>query len=255
MASSSGVPEASPRRVQPTGGAVGPVGPALARIGSVNVGRASLRRTPEAFVQAGEPLREYRTAIVKSEVFVPAFIGKGGLVGDQQADTRNHGGADKAVHAHFSQHLRWWGERRGRPVRPGEIGENLTLGPAGGGSTEPDEAAFCIGDILAAGSAVLQVSQPRIPCYKQAQQLGLRDGVALAVATGRTGFYLRVLQEGDVQAGDQLLLLERPHPWATVAECNRVLHHARRDALARARVCGLAELSASVRGMLQGPEG
>lgn len=225
---------------------------ALARIVAVSVGRAQTHQTPAGFVRAGEAPRKYRSAIVKSPVFGPAFIATTGVAGDQQADTRHHGGPDKGVHAHFAQHLQWWGQRRGRQLLPGQIGDNLTLGTPTEGAAEPEESAFCIGDVLRVGKAFLQVSQPRIPCFKQARQLGLPDGVTLAVAAGRTGMYLRVLREGDVRAGDLLLLLARPHPWATVAECNRLLHHARRDAGARERLAALPELAASVWEALQG---
>lgn len=224
---------------------------AVARILAVSVGRAVTHHTPQGFGRAGEAPPEYRSAIVKSPVFGPAHATTTGIVGDQQADTRHHGGPDKAVHAHFAQHLQWWGQRRDRQLLAGQIGENLTLGAVQDGADEPDESMFCIGDTIAVGSALLQVSQPRIPCFKQARALGLPDGVALAVASGRTGFYLRVLREGDVQAGDVLVLTARPHPWATVTEVNRVLHHARRDAGGRARLAALPELAGSIREALK----
>ncbi len=221
-------------------------GGCIARVLSVCVGRVVERLAPAAFLAAGEAARPYRTGIAKAAAFGPVRVTVAGLVGDRQADTRNHGGADKAVHAHFVAHLRAWGAERGAALRHGEIGENLTLGAAEDGP-EPDEGALCIGDVVGVGTAVLQVTQPRIPCFKQAHQIGLRDAVARAVATGRTGLYLRVLQEGDVRAGDAVRLLRRPHPGATVAEVNRVLHRDRDDAGSRTRLAALPELAEAVR--------
>jgi MOSC domain-containing protein YiiM len=206
----------------------------LARVASVNVGRAGL--------QAGRG-RPYPTAIAKHPCAGPVAIGPLGLAGDEQADLAHHGGPDQALHAHFARHLATWGALRGRPLLPGDIGENLTLT----GDPEPDEGRFCIGDIIAAGTARLQVSQPRVPCYKQADRLGIADALALAKAAGRTGFYLRVLQPGQVAAGDALVLVDRPHPDVTVALVNRVLHLDRADAAGRARVAACPELGARLR--------
>jgi MOSC domain-containing protein YiiM len=202
-------------------------GAVLARIVSVNVGSVGERRGPDG--------RRYRSAIVKHPVPGAVAVHALGLAGDEQADRVAHGGPDKAVHAHFRQHLELWS------LGPGDIGENLTL--AGG-----DEAAFCVGDRLAAGSAELEVSQPRIPCFKQSD----RSGVPLAAirASGRTGFYLRVLRPGTLAAGDGLVLLARPHPEVSLALVNRVLHVAPGDAAARARVLACPELAAALRARL-----
>lgn len=225
----------------------GPDGPCVARVLSVCVGGTCTRETPAALVRAGEAARTYRSAIAKGAVIGPARVTALGVEGDRQADTRHHGGPDKAVHGYFAGQLQAWGAERGRPLRHGEIGENLTLGAVEAGGAEPDETAFCIGDVLAVGSAVLQVTQPRIPCYKQAHQIGLPDAVARAVAMGRSGLYLRVLQEGEIQAGDVVRLVRRPHPGTTVAEVNRLLHHDRGDAAGRARVAAMPELAESIR--------
>lgn len=192
----------------------------LANIVSVNVGTPQHRQqwTEKG---SGEP-QFYQTAIHKVPAKTPVHVGYLNLKGDQQADLNNHGGPDKAVHAHFSKHLVWFSRLAGRHVNPGEMGENLTLS-ALPGEQEPDENQFCLGDVVQIGSAILQVTQPRIPCYKQAVQLQVHDLVRNVVSAGRTGFYLRVLTQGDVRAGDIVQLLERPYPDWTIFRINQLL--------------------------------
>jgi MOSC domain-containing protein YiiM len=206
-------------------------------------------------VSVGRPRREGGawTAIAKAPVAGPVWVGPEGLAGDAQADRVHHGGPDKAVHAHFVVHLRAFGALRGRPVPPGSLGENLTWGAAGPGVPEPEEAAFCLGDVLRLGGAVLQVTQPRIPCAKQERRLGLP--AAEVAASGRTGLYLRVLEPGPVAAGDRVVLLERPHPEATVALANRFLHGRPRDPALAARLRGVAGLGAELARILGAAEG
>lgn len=218
----------------------------LARVESVNVGRPRPARLPEALTGSAGARERYVTAIAKAPVSGPIAVRTSNLDGDAQADTKNHGGCDKAVHAHFGRHLAWWGQKRGWPVSPGEIGENLTLGPAPDGR-DLDETGFCIGDIISVGTAVLQVTQPRIPCFKQAAALRIADAVRLAGVTGRTGLYLRVLHEGTLQAGNLLWLIERPYPDVTVADANRFVHQTPHDAGLRARLAGCAGLGRDLR--------
>lgn len=219
-----------------------PLGSPLARIVSVNVGGVRSQQS------AGG--RAYPTAIAKVPVAGRVRVGPLGLEGDAQANLQSHGGPDQAVHAHFTRRLREWGALRGREVLPGEIGENLTLGAPPNGE-EPGEAAFCIGDVVAVGSARLQVTQPRVPCFKQADRLGVPDAVAVAKAAGRTGFYLRVLAAGEVGAGDDVVLIRRPHPGMSIALVNRVLHGENEDREARAAVAACAELGARLRPALK----
>ena len=112
------------------------------------------------------------------------------LEGDWQADLRSHGGLNKAVYAYPLEHYARWSEELGRDnLRPGQFGENLTVE----GLTED---AARLGDVFRVGGALLQVTQPRYPCFK----LGIKMGDPLFprrfLASGRTGFYLRVLEEG-----------------------------------------------------------
>ena len=197
----------------------------LARVVSVNVG------LPGPLVPAGGTQPTGRTsAIAKAPVQGRVSIGPLGAQGDAVADPHNHGGPDKALHAHFLQHLAWWAALRGAPLGPGAIGENLTLAAPLAGEPEPDEGTFCIGDVVEIGTCMLQVTQPRVPCAKQAERVNIPDGVARVVMSGRCGLYLRVLQPGDIGAGDVLRLHERPNPGLTVGHAHRFVHQARDDA-------------------------
>jgi len=139
------------------------------------------------------------------------------LDGDGQADREHHGGPDKAMLIYACRHYRLWREEfPSLPWQGGSFGENLTV-------SELAEDTVCIGDVLAVGSTLLQVSQPRIPCWKIDRRwntIGLTQRVR---ETGRTGFYVRVLREGYVRADTALTFVERPHPELTVTLANDVL--------------------------------
>ena len=217
----------------------------LALVVSVTVGAVATRRLPAGF-PATTGAGDYETAIGKVAASGPVVVHPSGLEGDAQADRKHHGGPDKAVHAHFAQHLEHWGHVRGWPLAPGEIGENLLLSAPAGGDA-PDERSICIGDVVAVGSALLQVSQPRIPCFKQAAALGLADGVRQVADSGRCGLYLRVLDPGVLQRGATVWLVERPNPGVTVADAHRFVHHARHDPALRARLAGASALGEDIR--------
>lgn len=215
----------------------------IARVQSVNVGPPQSRQRR---LGNGTTSRHYVTAIDKQPVTGPVLVGRLGLVGDAQGDTVNHGGPDKAVHLHFRQHLAWLSALAGRPILPGEIGENLTLTAASADAAEPAEGDFCIGDVLEISSAILQVTQPRIPCYKQAEQTQVPDVVARIVAAERPGLYVRVLTEGVVQAGDLVYLAQRPQPEWTVLRVHRFVH-APCTPEERAALAALPELSTELK--------
>ena len=172
------------------------------------------------------------TAIFKRPLAGPARIGPEGLADDAQADRVHHGGPEKALH-HFPlenhHHLaQRFPELAGQFVSGG-IGENL--------STEGlDEAAVCIGDVYACGSARIQLSQPRTPCWKIDAKFG-REGITRYIADqGISGWYYRVLAPGAVQPGDVLELLERNADPVSLAEFHqlRQVHRPSREALQRA---------------------
>src|SRR5215475_6227487 len=123
--------------------------------------------------------------------------------GDRQADLRVHGGPDKAVYVYPAEHYAYWHPELADMTLPwGMFGENLT--------TEGlDEGALQIGDRFRVGSAEVVVTQPRLPCYKLGLKFGRDDIVKRFLASGRLGFYLRVVTEGEIAAGDEVLALER----------------------------------------------
>jgi MOSC domain-containing protein YiiM len=210
-----------------------------------------------ASIQVGQPTnyghdnavdphdRPWTTAFFKSPITGPALVGRTNLVGDAQADRENHGGIDKAVLAYAASHYELWREELSRPdLCYGGFGENLTIA----GLTEEN---VCIGDIWSLGEAVFQVSQPRQPCWKLARRWRITDLTAQVIANGRTGWYLRVLQEGWIDAGQPLKLIERRQPDWTVARANEVMHHRKSDVSLARELVGLPELSAAWRASMR----
>src|SRR3989441_6887677 len=139
--------------------------------------------------------RKVTTAIFKEPVEGRVRIRRTGLVGDRQADPSVHGGPTKAVYAYPSEHYPFWRDELGRTDLPwGSFGENLT--------TEGlDERTLRVGDRLRVGSAVLEVTQPRMPCYKLGIRFGRSDMVRRFLASGRSGFFLAGHVGGAVGAG------------------------------------------------------
>lgn len=181
------------------------------------------------------------TGMFKDTVPGPVRLTPHGIPGDGQADLVNHGGPDKAVNVYPVEHFRHWESALGiGPLANGAFGENFsTAGVL--------EAAVCIGDILRVGSALVQVSQPRAPCWKLSRRWQVSDLALQVEQSGRTGWYLRVLEEGLAVAGNRLALVARPHPEWTVAAVNEIMHR-RKDDLDAARVLAdCAALAASWR--------
>lgn len=160
------------------------------------------------------------SAIAKYPVAGPWRVTFTGLADDEQADRKNHGGREKALHQYPQEHYAAWADAIGpHPLlsAAGAFGENLsTLGW--------NESNMCIGDIVGFGSALLQVSQGRQPCWKLNVRFA-RDDMALAVqSSGRTGWYYRVLKEGMVASGDHLRLEDRPQPHWPLSRIIRLLY-------------------------------
>jgi MOSC domain-containing protein YiiM len=141
------------------------------------------------------------------------WLSTGNLAGDGQADLSVHGGPDKAVYAYPSEHLIAWSEELGETLGPAPFGENLSTR----GAAEDD---VCIGDIWRWDDAFLQVSQPRWPCFKLALYRRRRDMQHRMKASGRTGWYLRVLQPGEVVVGSPIDVVTRDRAGLTVSDAH-----------------------------------
>jgi MOSC domain-containing protein YiiM len=196
------------------------------KLGHLLVGRAV------PFGADGEP-----SAIDKRRVGQPLRLTFTGFDGDEQGDPRHHGGPDKAVHHYPAEHYAAW--RRDCPelepelLRAGGFGENLSTF----GLTEEN---VCVGDVFRIGTALLQVSQARQPCWKLNLRFSHLRMSSLVQASGRTGWYYRVAEAGEVAPGDTLYLLERLHPdWPLV----RLLHHLYADPLNREALTAMAALA------------
>lgn len=187
---------------------------------SIQVGRPQSMGHDGAAEESGKP---WTSAIFKEPIPGPAWLGRTNLDGDDQADKRNHGGPDKAVNVMPSEHHAHWQVALGLPeVRFGAFGENLTTR----GLLE-NEA--CIGDVYAIGDARVQLSQPRVPCWKLARRWRVEDFPEQVLQAGRTGWYFRVLREAAIASGMPVRLLERPHPEWSVTRANEVMHHRKAD--------------------------
>jgi len=176
------------------------------------------------------------SGIFKQPVSRPLIVRRDGLAGDAQGDRKHHGGPEKALHHYaFDHYARWRAERPQLApcfAREGAFGENIsTLGLT--------EADVCIGDIYRLGSALLQVSQARQPCWRLNLRFGDDDMARRVQDSGRTGWYYRVLEEGRIAPGDGLRLVERPAEGWPLARILRILYH---DSLNRDSLAGLATL-------------
>jgi MOSC domain-containing protein YiiM len=181
---------------------------------SLHVGQATV------FGPKGEP-----SAIHKQPVSGLLDVTKWGLAGDEQADARHHGGHDKALHHYPREHYPAW--RRDLPQQaglfvPGGFGENLS-------TLSLDESMVCVGDVFEFGTALIQVSQGRRPCWKLNARFGVADMVQRVQELGRTGWYYRVLRPGQVAAGDHLRLVDRPCWEWPLARVWRLLHQTAPD--------------------------
>jgi len=184
--------------------------------------------------------KELITGICKQPVEGPLFLSVNGFEGDGVGDLKHHGGRDKAVCAYSLDHYPFWEKELGITMPSAAFGENLSIS----GLKEDD---ICIGDTYRAGTALLQVSQPRQPCKTLAARFGRNDLIKLVVETGRTGLYFRVLEEGSVQAGASLVLAERDPARVSVSYANRIYHHDRKNREGIETVLSLPALSDSWR--------
>lgn len=188
---------------------------------------------------------EEQSAIAKRPVAGAVGICRLGLAGDMQADLRYHGGLDKAIHLYPQDHYPFWRERKpGHALldAPGAFGENI----ASQGLTE---GQLCIGDRFTLGSALVEVSHGRQPCWKLDHRFGEKDVMTTIVRTARSGIYFRVIEEGEARAGEVMRLVERPQPEWTV---ERVFHlliggAAKKDPAAARALAGMELLAVAWR--------
>ena len=193
----------------------------MARLLSVNVG------LPRNIEWKG---RTVHTGIWKDPVHGRCRVGRLNLEGDGQGDLAGHGGEQRAVFAYQIESYRYWQEqlRRSDFVR-GQFGENFTI------EGLPDDTV-CIGERYQIGSALFEVTQPRVTCYRVGIRMNEPRMPALLTSSGRPGFYLRVLREGEVGTGDEIVKVEEGKERMTIAEINALLYssnHAR-DRMERA---------------------
>ncbi|ANS74132.1 hypothetical protein AWM70_05690 [Paenibacillus yonginensis] len=201
---------------------------------SLNVGKPRLLKANAKEVMSG---------FNKQATEEPLYLSATQLEGDGQGDTVHHGGADKAVCVYCFKHYPYWEERLGLTLQPGAFGENVTL-------HDLTEEEIHIGDIFKWGEAVVQVSQPRQPCYKIAAFHGIPELTVYVEQTGYTGFYLRVLEPGTVSRKDGLLLLDKAPQEITVAYANHIKYRSKTDKEGIERILAVQALSDSWRSSL-----
>jgi MOSC domain-containing protein YiiM len=195
---------------------------------SVNVG------TPREVSWRGQTVR---TAIWKDPVAGRVKVRGVNVDGDEQGNREVHGGVDKALYAYAAEDYEWWAAELGWELAPGTFGENLTVRGI-------DVGGALVGERWRAGGILLEVSQPRTPCFKLGIRMGSQRFPRQFAAARRPGAYLRILAEGEVAAGDPVEVVHRPGHGLTVAEVSRIYHD---DHAAAARLLQVPELAGTWR--------
>jgi MOSC domain-containing protein YiiM len=189
--------------------------------------------------------KKVKTGIFKEPVSHRVIVRSLNLDGDGQADLTVHGGLEKAVYVYPFEHYDYWrAELPDTELTMGNFGENFT-------TTGLKEEDLNIGDRFQIGSVELMVTQPRMPCYKLAIRFGRPDMVKRFLASRRTGFYFRVLQEGEVVAGDSLELVSRDSNNITVADITQLYTREKNDPALLQRATQLEALPESWRDYFQ----
>ena len=194
------------------------------RLRSVQVGR------PREFDFNGRPAR---SAIWKSPVAGPVAVRGVNLDGDDQADREAHGGPDKAVYAYAREDLEWWGQQLGRELHSGEFGENLTTAGV-------DVTNARVGERWAIGSTVLEVSEPRVPCWRLGVRMNDHEFPRRFTEALRPGAYLRIIREGFLEAGEAVRVISRPDHELTIQDVFRIYTRDRTEA---GRLLAVPEIS------------
>ncbi len=198
-----------------------------ARVATINVG------VPRTVDRNGQPAT---TAIWKAPIDGPVEARGVNLVGDDQADRRVHGGVDKAVYAYAVEDRHWWEGELGRTLDAGGFGENL--------STEGvDLTGAVIGTRWRIGTATFEVSEPRVPCWKLNLRMDDNRFIQRFTAAGRPGAYLRIVGEGSLQAGDEIVVDQVPDHGVTVGHVAGLYADRNRDRGRVERLLEVPELS------------
>ncbi len=197
-------------------------------------------------VNVGLPTQvPYRGAMVSTGIFKQPVEGRvmlrtTNVEGDGQADASVHGGVDMAAYVYSWDSYRWWMDELGHELHPGEFGENLTVT----GFTDED---VHVGDVIRVGGAVVQVTTPREPCFKLGIRMGDHRFPARFREASRMGFYLRVLEEGEIGAGDAIEIEQRAEGSLTIAEFHATYTSGRDDPAALRRMLAAPRLTESWR--------
>lgn len=173
---------------------------AIGQLNSLNVA------VPRAIERGGELVS---TAIWKQPVTGRRAVHGVNIEGDDQADRTVHGGVDKAVYAYASEDYLWWGEQLDRQLEPGSFGENLTLSGI-------DVSGAVIGERWNIGSVLLEVSEPRFPCWKLSVRMEDPRFLKQFAKALRPGAYLRIIASGELEAGNAVEIVERPSHNVTI---------------------------------------
>ena len=189
--------------------------------------------------------RSVRTGIYKVPVKGRVMLRRLNLDGDAQGDLTVHGGPDKAIYVYPFEHYDFWARELGRDdFEFGQFGENFTV------EGMPEEQVH-IGDVFRVGGALVEVTQPRVPCYKLGIKMGSARFVKRFLASGRVGFYLRVLEEGEVCAGNTIECLQLGAEQMTIREIIRLAYFDRENAEGARKAIRIAALSPGWREMFE----
>lgn len=210
----------------------------MPRLDSVNAGSAQRHEIGG---------RSIVTAILKAPVAGRVMLRALGVEGDAQADRRFHGGIEKAVYLYGSEHYEFWRRAlKGVELPPGTLGENLTIG----GFERSLEDDLRVGDELSIGAARVRLTTPRQPCWKLETRMGLPGFAKAFLESGRIGMYARVVEEGEIGAGDRVAVARRSEGAASIRDLIRALHF--RDDEAKRRVLAGEGLDPALRERIEG---
>jgi MOSC domain-containing protein YiiM len=189
--------------------------------------------------------RSVMTGIFKTPVAGRVMVRRTNLDGDRQADLSVHGGVDKAVYVYPSEHYTTWAQELGRSdLAYGQFGENLTV-------EGMLEETVHIGDTFRVGGALLEVTQPRVPCYKLGLKMGSAQFPKQFLASHRTGYYVRVLEEGNIGAGDSIQRISTDPEQMTIRQAVRLAFFEQEDVAMLEKVLRIRALSQDWRAMFQ----